>query len=134
MGAITKAEVGPASSNRAGRYLHPQRETMPREQLAAWQLEALRNTVRNARDHVPMQRARLAATIASGMTTIDGFAGQKICTGGAATTYQQWLEGTLTLVDAPEPATPPAGATAFFRFLADWRNCGQFEGLEVRAS
>ena len=56
--------------------------------------------------------AEFAATTASGITTIDGLAGQKICV-GAATTYQQWLEGTLVLVDAPQPATPPAGATAF---------------------
>jgi polar amino acid transport system substrate-binding protein len=56
--------------------------------------------------------AQLAATTASGITTIDGLAGQKICVGGA-TTYQQWLEGTLILVDAPVPATPPTGATAF---------------------
>jgi polar amino acid transport system substrate-binding protein len=56
--------------------------------------------------------AQFAATTASGITTIDGFAGQVICV-AAATTYQQWLEGTLVLVDAPEPATPPAGATPF---------------------
>lgn len=56
--------------------------------------------------------AQFAATVASGITTVDGLAGQIICV-GAATTYQSWLEGTLTLVDAPEPATPPAGATVF---------------------
>jgi len=56
--------------------------------------------------------AQFAATTASGITTVDGFANQKICV-GAATTYQQWLEGTLALVDAPAPATPPVGATAF---------------------
>ena len=49
-------------------------------------------------------------------------AGQKICVGGA-TTYQQWLEGTLSLVDAPTPATPPAGATAFP--LATDQDCAQ---------
>lgn len=56
--------------------------------------------------------AQMAATTASGVTTLDGLAGQAICV-GSATTYQFWLEGTLTLVDAPEPATPPAGATVF---------------------
>jgi polar amino acid transport system substrate-binding protein len=56
--------------------------------------------------------AQFAATTASGITTVDGFANQKICV-GAATTYQQWLEGSLVLVDAPPPATPPAVATAF---------------------
>jgi polar amino acid transport system substrate-binding protein len=56
--------------------------------------------------------AQFAATTASGITTVDGFANQVICV-GASTTYQQWLEGSLVLVDAPPPATPPAGATAF---------------------
>jgi phenylacetate-CoA ligase len=45
----------------AGRHLHPAQETMPREQLAAVQLERLRSTVRNAYDNVPMHRARLDA-------------------------------------------------------------------------
>jgi polar amino acid transport system substrate-binding protein len=56
--------------------------------------------------------AQMAATTASGITTLDGLAGQVVCV-GAATTYQQWLEGTLTLVDAPPAAAPPTGATAF---------------------
>jgi polar amino acid transport system substrate-binding protein len=56
--------------------------------------------------------AVFAATTASGITTIDGLANQQICV-GAATTYQAWLEGHLSLVDAPTPATPPAGAVAF---------------------
>jgi polar amino acid transport system substrate-binding protein len=56
--------------------------------------------------------AQMAATEASGITTLDGFAGKKICV-GSATTYQFWLEGTLRLVEAPEPAAPPSGATAF---------------------
>ncbi|MEZ5738575.1 MAG: phenylacetate--CoA ligase [Burkholderiaceae bacterium] len=42
-------------------YLHPEIETMPREALAAIQLERLQTTVRNAYDNVPMQRARFAA-------------------------------------------------------------------------
>jgi polar amino acid transport system substrate-binding protein len=54
----------------------------------------------------------MAATSASGITTLDGFAAQVVCV-GAATTYQQWLEGTLALVDAPAPAAPPAGASVF---------------------
>ena len=56
--------------------------------------------------------AQIAVTTASGIISLDGLAGQPICV-GAATTYQQWLEGTLVLVDAPEPTPPPAGATAF---------------------
>jgi|CXWL01.1.fsa_nt_gi phenylacetate-CoA ligase len=67
MTAITTAEAGISASNRAGRYLHPALETMPREQLAALQLTRLRETVRNAHEHVPMQRARLdAAGVAAG--------------------------------------------------------------------
>ncbi|MFN8520827.1 MAG: transporter substrate-binding domain-containing protein [Chloroflexota bacterium] len=56
--------------------------------------------------------AQMAVTNASGITTLDGLAGQTVCV-GAATTYQQWIEGTLSLVDAPPPAVPPAGATTF---------------------
>jgi polar amino acid transport system substrate-binding protein len=56
--------------------------------------------------------AQMAVTNASGITALDGLAGQTVCV-GAATTYQQWIEGTLALVDAPPPATPPAGITAF---------------------
>lgn len=56
--------------------------------------------------------AQIAVTTASGITSLDQLAGQPICV-GAATTYQQWIEGTLVLVDAPEPTPPPAGATAF---------------------
>ncbi|MBP6777796.1 MAG: phenylacetate--CoA ligase [Piscinibacter sp.] len=43
------------------RQLHPEFECLPREQLAALQLSRLQETVRNAYDHVPMQRARLDA-------------------------------------------------------------------------
>jgi polar amino acid transport system substrate-binding protein len=71
-----------------------------------------RKDVLDFTDPYAFNPAQLAATTASGITTLDGFAGQKICVGGA-TTYQQWLEGSLVLVDAPVPATPPAGATAF---------------------
>jgi phenylacetate-CoA ligase len=41
--------------------LHPEFECLPREQLAAMQLLRLQETVRNAYDNVPMQRARLDA-------------------------------------------------------------------------
>ena len=56
--------------------------------------------------------AQMAATEASGITSLDGFAGKKICV-GSSTTYQFWLEGTLELSDAPEPAEPPEGAEPF---------------------
>ena len=54
--------------------------------------------------------AQMGATTESGITTLEDLAGEVICT-GEQTTYQFWLEGTLTLIGAPEPATPPEGAT-----------------------
>lgn len=54
--------------------------------------------------------AQMLATTASGITDLEGLAGQTICT-GESTTYQYWLEGTLTLAGgAPEPTDPPEGA------------------------
>ena len=53
--------------------------------------------------------AQMYATTASGITDLDGLAGMTVCV-GEATTYQSWLEGTLTLAgDAPEPDEPPEG-------------------------
>jgi phenylacetate-CoA ligase len=40
---------------------HPDVETMPREKLAALQLERLRETVRNAYENVPLHRSRMQA-------------------------------------------------------------------------
>lgn len=54
--------------------------------------------------------AQMTATIDSGITSLDALAGEVICT-GESTTYQFWLEGTLNLIDAPEPTAPPEGAT-----------------------
>jgi polar amino acid transport system substrate-binding protein len=54
--------------------------------------------------------AQMAASDASGITSIDQFAGQTVCT-GESTTYVDWLKGTLLLVDAPTPAEPPANIT-----------------------
>ncbi len=60
MGASSKAEMafetgtGPAC-------LHPESETMPREQLAALQLERLQATLQNAYDNVPLHRTRFDA-------------------------------------------------------------------------
>jgi polar amino acid transport system substrate-binding protein len=56
--------------------------------------------------------AQMAVLTDSGITDLAGLAGQKVCV-GAATTYQFWLEGTLQLSDAPEPATPPQGAVPY---------------------
>jgi polar amino acid transport system substrate-binding protein len=53
--------------------------------------------------------AQMLATTASGITDLDGLAGMTVCV-GEATTYQSWLEGSLTLAgDAPEPTDPPEG-------------------------
>ena len=53
--------------------------------------------------------AQMAATTESGITDLEGLAGETVCV-GEATTYQFWLEGTLVLAgDAPEPSTPPEG-------------------------
>jgi phenylacetate-CoA ligase len=60
MTTSTQAGSG-AKSGTAARYLHEAQETMPREQLAALQLERLRETVRNAYDNVPLHRSRLDA-------------------------------------------------------------------------
>ena len=62
MGAITRAETGIGVSNSRHRYLHPLLETMSRDELEALQLERLRDSVRNAYDHVPTHRVRMAAT------------------------------------------------------------------------
>ena len=61
MGAIGKAEIGIGVSTRGQRYLHPALETMSRDELTALQIERLRDSVRNAYDHVPTHRVRLAA-------------------------------------------------------------------------
>jgi len=54
--------------------------------------------------------AQVFATNASGITDLDGLAGMTVCV-GEATTYQFWLEGTLTLAGgAPDPTDPPEGA------------------------
>ena len=55
--------------------------------------------------------AQLAAVTDSGITTIDGFAGQTICV-GSQTTYLFWLQGTLQLGDGSATAPVPQGAQA----------------------
>lgn len=56
--------------------------------------------------------AQLATHTDSGITSIDGFAGETICV-GEATTYLDWLEGTLTLpAEAGDVADPPEGAVS----------------------
>jgi len=48
-------------TEQAGAMLHPDLECMPREQLAELQLSRLQATLKNAYEHVPLHRARLAA-------------------------------------------------------------------------
>jgi phenylacetate-CoA ligase len=61
MGATTMEEVGIRTGARSRYYFQRDVETLPREKLAALQLERLRTTVTNAYEHVPMHRARLDA-------------------------------------------------------------------------
>lgn len=51
--------------------------------------------------------AQMAATTDSGITTIDGLAGKTVCV-GSATTYEDWLKGSLQSESLGPVATPPA--------------------------
>ena len=53
--------------------------------------------------------AQMAASTASGITTLDGLAGKTICV-GEATTYYDWMNGTLDLGTYTPTAKPPAGS------------------------
>ena len=55
--------------------------------------------------------AQMAASTASGITTLDGLAGKTICA-GEATTYYDWLTGALDLGSYTPTTKPPAGSTA----------------------
>ena len=55
--------------------------------------------------------AQMAATVESGVRTLEGLAGDIICV-GEGTTYYQWLTGTLKLGDKSALAQVPQGATA----------------------
>src|SRR5215471_16377325 len=63
MGATTMSELGAGTKgetrSEARFFFQPRAETMPRDELAALQLERLRATVRNAYEHVPLHRKRL---------------------------------------------------------------------------
>ena len=53
--------------------------------------------------------AQMTASVASGITTLDGLAGKTICA-GAATTYLDWLQGKKLDFGTLSPTTtPPAG-------------------------
>jgi phenylacetate-CoA ligase len=62
MGATTMAELGIGTQSGGRYFFQREQETMPRERLAALQLERLRATVRNAYEHVPLHRKRLDDT------------------------------------------------------------------------
>lgn len=55
--------------------------------------------------------AQVATSTASGITTLEGLAGKTICV-GEATTYLDWLSGTLDFGTESPQTTPPDGATA----------------------
>ena len=56
--------------------------------------------------------AQFAASKASGITTIDGFAGKTVCA-GESTTYLDWLQGKKLDFGSLSPTTtPPAGVKA----------------------
>lgn len=55
--------------------------------------------------------AQMAVVADSGITSLDGLAGKTICV-GAATTYLDWLNGTLDFGTETPQAKPPAGAKA----------------------
>ena len=55
--------------------------------------------------------AQMAASTASGVTTLDGLAGKTICA-GAATTYYDWLTGALDLGSYTPKEGPPEGSKA----------------------
>lgn len=52
--------------------------------------------------------AQMAVSVDSGITTLEGLAGKTICV-GEATTYFQWVEGTLVLGDGSALAPVPDG-------------------------
>ncbi len=55
--------------------------------------------------------AQMAASTASGITTLEGLAGKTICV-GEATTYYDWMTGALDLGSYSPTNTPPDGSTA----------------------
>ena len=55
--------------------------------------------------------AQMAVLPDSGITSLDGLAGKVVCV-GSATTYQEWLDGTLDFGTESPQTTPPEGSTA----------------------
>jgi polar amino acid transport system substrate-binding protein len=52
--------------------------------------------------------AQMAASTNSGITTLDGLAGKKVCS-GEGTTYDSWLNGKLDFGTGEDLGSPPAG-------------------------
>jgi len=70
--------------------------------------------------------AQMAANAAAGVETLDDLAGKTICM-GEATTYFEWMNGTLDFGTESPDSVPPEGSTAVTR-LTD-RDCAQEWGL-----
>jgi polar amino acid transport system substrate-binding protein len=70
--------------------------------------------------------AQMAAQSEAGIETLDDLAGKTICM-GEATTYFQWMNGTLDFGTESPETVPPEGSTAVTR-VTD-RDCGQEWGL-----
>ena len=66
--------------------------------------------------------AQMAATTASGITSLDGLAGKTVCV-GTATTYGDWLKGTLQSVSLGPVAKPPANVKV--QELSTDQDCAQ---------
>jgi polar amino acid transport system substrate-binding protein len=73
--------------------------------------------------------AQMAVLPDSGITSLDGLAGEVVCV-GQGTTYLQWLDGTLDFGTESPQTEPPAGATA--TTLASDRNCAESWGAGRR--
>ncbi len=73
MGATTLREVGVIKNTASDRFFDPDAETLPREALAALQFERLRQTLRNAHDHVALHRQRMdqAGVVPEEVRTLD---------------------------------------------------------------
>mgnify|MGYP001825805878 FL=1 len=70
--------------------------------------------------------AQVAAHVEAGVVTLDDLAGKSICM-GEATTYLEWMNGTLDFGTESPDTAPPEGASAVTR-ITD-RDCAQEWGL-----
>ena len=70
--------------------------------------------------------AQVAAHVEAGVETLDDLAGKSVCM-GEATTYLEWMNGTLDFGTESPDSVPPEGSTAVTR-LTD-RDCAQEWGL-----